>query len=47
VQGQNYLSRLAGLDDQIAAISARIDSAREACRAAEKALSDYIASMNI
>jgi hypothetical protein len=46
-QGQNYLSRLSGLDDQIAALAARIDAAKETLRAAQKALSDYIASMQI
>jgi hypothetical protein len=46
-QGQNYLLRLTALDDQIAAILARIESAKTTLYDLQKELSDYIASMNL
>jgi hypothetical protein len=46
-QGQNYLLQLTGIDDRMATLAAQIASSREALRAAQKALSDYISSMKL
>jgi hypothetical protein len=46
-QGQDYLKRLASMDTEIDALSAKVDAARKDAQAAQKTYEDYLGGLNL